>query len=57
LNNPLAVLTNALYLLQNKNNGSLDRESRELVDLMSLSLDRVAEISRRILSLNNDSGA
>ena len=56
LNNPLAVLTNAVYLLQNKNNGSLDPESRELVDLMSLSLDRVSEISRRILSLNNDSG-
>ena len=56
LNNPLAVLTNVVYLLQNKSNGSLDPESRELVDLMSLSLDRIAEISRRILSLNNDPG-
>jgi PAS domain S-box-containing protein len=53
LNNPLAVLTNAVYLLQNKNYGSLHPESRELLDLVSVSLDRVAEISRKILSLNN----
>jgi len=49
INNPLAAVVNAVYLLAR--NDSLDGEARKLVELASLSLDRVTNISRRMLSL------
>jgi signal transduction histidine kinase len=49
INNPLAVLINAVYLLQQ--NPSLDDSARQLVTLAAESVDRISGISRQILSL------
>jgi nitrogen-specific signal transduction histidine kinase len=52
INNPLAGAVNAIYLLGV--NASLDAEGRKMVEHASSSLDRVTNISRRILSLYRD---
>jgi len=49
INNPLAVAVNAMYLLSH--NSSLDTDARNLVNVVSGSLDRVTNISRRMLFL------
>jgi two-component system NtrC family sensor kinase len=53
INNPLEALTNLLFLLQ----GSLDKPevAREFVDTAANELDRVARITRQILSFNRES--
>jgi PAS domain S-box-containing protein len=49
IHNPLATVTNIIYLLQH--NESLDQEAREMVLIASQELDRVAEITKRLLVL------
>ena len=49
INNPLAAAVNAIYLLQRK--PSLDKEARELMEMTASSLDRITNISRRMLGL------
>ena len=53
INNPLTAIVNALFLLGR--NPSLDAEARALLDMASSSLDRVTNISRRMLFLYHDS--
>lgn len=50
IHNPLSVVMNAIYLLQQ--NQSLDPAARELVNLASKELQRVSEISKRLLILD-----
>ena len=49
INNPLAAVVNAVYLLAR--NDSLDEQARKLVAMASSSLERITNISRRMLSL------
>ncbi|HUN87540.1 MAG TPA: PAS domain-containing protein [Terriglobales bacterium] len=49
INNPLAAAMNAIYLLGH--NKSLDDEARQLLEMATSSLERVANISRRMLYL------
>lgn len=49
INNPLAAVVNAVYLLAQ--NDSLDHDARKLLEMATSSLDRVTNISRRMLSL------
>ena len=53
INNPLAAIVNAIYLLSR--NSSLDDEARELINVASSSLERVTNITRRMLFLYNQS--
>jgi PAS domain S-box-containing protein len=55
INNPLAVLVNASYLLER--NSSLDDLARNLVELVKESADRIAGISKQILSLQPEQEA
>lgn len=54
INNPLAAVVNAVYLLGR--NPSLDAEARDLLERMTSSLDRVVNISRRMLFLYRKGG-
>jgi two-component system NtrC family sensor kinase len=49
INNPLAAVVNTIYLLGQ--NRSLDDEARELLKVSSDSMERVTNISRRMLFL------
>lgn len=49
INNPLAAIVNGVYLLGR--NQSLDSEARDLLNTISSSLERVTNISRRMLFL------
>jgi len=49
INNPLAAIVNAIYLLGR--NPSLDADAQQLLDVVSSSLERVTNISRRMLFL------
>jgi PAS domain S-box-containing protein len=49
INNPLAAVVNAIYLLGR--NPSLDSDARELLNVASASLERITNISRRMLFL------
>ena len=53
INNPLAAVTNLLYLLEN--NESLDADARNLLAVANRELGRVAEISRQTLSFYRES--
>jgi PAS domain S-box-containing protein len=50
INNPLAAAVNAVYLLGRT--GSLNAEAKELVEMTASSLERVTNISRRMLGLH-----
>jgi PAS domain S-box-containing protein len=52
INNPLSAVVNAVYLLSR--NQSLDTEARDLLEMASSSLDRISNISHRMLSLYQD---
>jgi signal transduction histidine kinase len=54
INNPLAAAVNAIYLLGR--NPSLDRDAQELVNVVSSSLERITNISRRMLFLYKREG-
>jgi nitrogen-specific signal transduction histidine kinase len=47
IHNPLSIVVNAIYLLQQ--NQSLDPAARELAELAAKELERVSEISKRLL--------
>jgi PAS domain S-box-containing protein len=49
INNPLSAVVNAVYLLSR--NISLDPEARNLLDMAATNLDRIANISHRMLSI------
>lgn len=49
INNPLAAIVNAVYLLGRS--PSLDDDARDLVQMAASSLERVTNISRRMLAL------
>jgi PAS domain S-box-containing protein len=51
INNPLAVLTNSIYLLER--NESLDEQARMVVEIMSSNLDRITSLSQKILSVSS----
>jgi PAS domain S-box-containing protein len=53
INNPLTAIVNALFLLGR--NPSLDADARALLDMASSSLERVTNISRRMLFLYHGS--
>jgi len=53
INNPLAAVTNLLYLLES--NDSLDNNARNLLNIANRELARVAEISRQTLSFYRES--
>ena len=53
INNPLAAITNALYLV--RNHPSLDDEARQLADLAEQELKRVSHITRQTLSFYRES--
>ena len=54
INNPLAAVVNAIYLLGQ--NQSLDEQGRRLVEMAASSLERVTNISRRMLFLYKQDG-
>ncbi len=51
IHNPLAAVTNALYLLEH--NGSVDEDGRQLLALATRELDRVSQISKQLLILTD----
>jgi PAS domain S-box-containing protein len=53
INNPLAAVTNSLFLLEH--NGSLDENARQFLQLASSELARVSHITRNTLSFYRES--
>jgi nitrogen-specific signal transduction histidine kinase len=49
INNPLSAVVNAAYLLQR--NDSLDANARSLLAMLITNLDRISNISHRMLSI------
>jgi PAS domain S-box-containing protein len=54
IHNPLSVVVNAIYLLQQS--PTLDEPARQLLELASQQLQRVSDISKRLLVLDGQAG-